>query len=160
MAQSLFPRHSLQSSFRIFHTSLSFVAYDSMEFHLTRPCEGDIEDVKEIPSLFLSACGKCRMPRVSMRVSSGAVNGRKIFREIYNICPEAHAFEYANFSIPRKIFIGRLRRFESSVYGISIDRQDWLRIFTARLTLNIHIVCWYIFKRRKRQRETFRMKRM
>lgn len=78
---------SSQSSFRIFYTSLSSVAYDSMEFHLTRPCcEGDIGHVKEIPSLFLSARGKCSMPRVSVRLLNGAVDAfsHKIFHEIYS----------------------------------------------------------------------------
>lgn len=40
--------------FRTFHTSLSSVAYDSMEFHLTGPYGRDVTHVKEIPSLFLS----------------------------------------------------------------------------------------------------------
>lgn len=41
--------------FRTFHTSLSFVAYDSMEFHLTGSYGRDVAHVKEILSLFLSA---------------------------------------------------------------------------------------------------------
>jgi len=40
---------------RTFHTSLSFVAYDSTEFHLTGSYGRDVAHVKEIPSLFLSA---------------------------------------------------------------------------------------------------------
>lgn len=67
----------------IFHTSLSSVAYDSMEFHLTRPCKGNVEHVKEIPSLFLSACGKCRMPRVLCACRAAPWMRHEIFRHIY-----------------------------------------------------------------------------
>lgn len=63
--------------FRTFHTSLSFVAYDSMEFHLTGGMSRTSK--RYHPCFYL--LGKCRMPRVSVHTTLWM--RREIFRRTY-----------------------------------------------------------------------------
>lgn len=121
---------------------------------------GDVEYVKEIPSLFLSMCGKCRMPRVSMRVSSGAMDASRNFsRHIYVFLSGRKRFDstlhtriFESDEKPHRkaapIWIIRLQNINRSTKLIAHS----YRMFNIRYILTL--------RRQKRQRGTFKIERM